>query len=26
VFVFVAIMTMLQFRYTQMWEEVGENV
>jgi ABC-type sugar transport system permease subunit len=26
VFVFVAIMTLLQFRYTQMWEEVGENV
>ena len=26
VFIFVAIMTLLQFRYTQMWEEVGENV
>ncbi len=26
VFVFVAIMTLLQFRYTKMWEEVGENV
>ncbi len=26
VFVFVAIMTLLQFRYTQMWEEVSENV
>jgi ABC-type sugar transport system permease subunit len=26
VFVLVAVMTLLQFRYTQMWEEVGENV
>jgi len=26
VFVFVAIMTLMQFRYTKMWEEVGENV
>jgi len=26
IFVAVAIMTLLQFRYTQMWEEVGENV
>jgi ABC-type sugar transport system permease subunit len=26
VFVFVAIMTLVQFRYTKMWEEVGENV
>ncbi len=26
IFVIVAVMTLLQFRYTQMWEEVGENV
>jgi ABC-type sugar transport system permease subunit len=26
IFVLVAVMTLLQFRYTQMWEEVGENV
>jgi ABC-type sugar transport system permease subunit len=26
VFFFVAIMTLLQFRFTTMWEEVGENV
>jgi hypothetical protein len=26
VFVFVAVMTLLQFRYTKMWEEVGEGV
>ena len=26
VFVLVAVMTLLQFRYTKMWEEVGENV
>ncbi|HUS94434.1 MAG TPA: ABC transporter permease subunit [Patescibacteria group bacterium] len=26
IFIVVAILTLLQFRYTQMWEEVGENV
>ena len=26
IFVIVAIMTLFQFRYTKMWEEVGENV
>jgi ABC-type sugar transport system permease subunit len=26
IFIFVAVMTLLQFRYTQMWEGVGENV
>ena len=26
IFVLVAVMTLLQFRYTKMWEEVGENV
>jgi ABC-type sugar transport system permease subunit len=26
IFVIVAVLTLLQFRYTQMWEEVGENV
>lgn len=26
IFVIVAVITLLQFRYTQMWEEVGENV
>jgi ABC-type sugar transport system permease subunit len=26
IFAVVAVMTLLQFRYTKMWEEVGENV
>lgn len=26
IFVIVAVITLMQFRYTQMWEEVGENV
>ena len=26
IFVFIAIMSLLQFRFTNMWEEVGENV
>lgn len=26
IFIVVAVITLLQFRYTQMWEEVGENV
>jgi len=26
IFVIVAALTLIQFRYTQMWEEVGENV
>jgi ABC-type sugar transport system permease subunit len=26
IFVIVAVMTLIQFRYTQMWEEVSENV
>lgn len=26
IFAIVAVITLLQFRYTQMWEEVGENV
>ncbi|MGB1251357.1 MAG: maltose ABC transporter permease MalF [Candidatus Promineifilaceae bacterium] len=26
IFIIVAIITLLQFRYTKMWEEVGENV
>lgn len=26
IFVIVAVITLLQFRFTQMWEEVGENV
>jgi len=26
IFIFIAIMSLLQFRFTNMWEEVGENV
>lgn len=26
IFIIVAVITLLQFRYTQMWEEIGENV
>lgn len=26
IFIIVAILTLMQFRYTKMWEEVGENV
>ncbi len=26
IFIFIAIMSLIQFRFTKMWEEVGENV